>query len=81
MPNDDEGRWLGETNFPDHRTCGGRAWCGFCAEWCYEGIICPCCYAGTGQLEADYAIVKDALSNLMSWEPGTEALDRLVMHR
>lgn len=33
----------GREGSPEHRTCGGRAWCYDCSQWCYAKYGCPCC--------------------------------------
>lgn len=36
--------WSGVPGSPgEHRTCGRRAWCLGCGEWCWEATTCPCC--------------------------------------
>lgn len=39
--------WEGHTgrDCGEHRTCGARAWCFDCSEWCNEAIPCVRCAA------------------------------------
>ena len=51
---DGEGNFLGhrgdvDLSVREHRTCGGRARCLDCNEWCTESDPCPCCLPGTSR--------------------------------
>jgi hypothetical protein len=45
-------RWEGQHNSDQHRTCGGRAWCLSCCEWCYPDDWCECCHYSAGHVKA-----------------------------
>lgn len=49
-----EGNFLGhrgdvDLSVREHRTCGGRARCWNCNEWCTESDPCHCCLPGTSR--------------------------------
>lgn len=67
-PKWDGDNYEGRIGGGEHRTCGGRAWCYGCAEWCYpESYACPCC-----EPPVDPDEVRTAVAQGLGWDEGAE---------
>lgn len=51
---DRHGNWLGATDHDEHRTCGVRAWCHRCTEWCYPTVELRCAHCRVEGAPTDY---------------------------